>query len=241
MASYFSSITTSSAISNLGTRLSSLRRAITSGEESDDSDNEDCSHVSNALRAYYIENGRPFPPWLPPDPKGHAPAPARVIATTQLPQGGYGQQPGAGAPAAGRSGGLSDLWGDSGSPQPPAAQTSSLRRGRAPPSSHAQLHPPGPSGGLSPRGHSPGTSPMSRPLPSQRAGSYQSIPSNRSSMDGGPSAQERLRARLQGGRSGSAQSGSRNEDGRYGSPVYHDHVARKPLGSPSGDRPWGPR
>ncbi|BDD61757.1 hypothetical protein MPDQ_001694 [Monascus purpureus] len=237
MASYFSSITTSSAISNLGTRLNSLRRAITSGEESDDSDNEDCSHVSNVLRAYYVEKGRPFPPWLPPDPKGHSQTPARMIATSQLPQGGYGQSPT--ATSFGRSGGLSDLWGDSGSsPQAPAAQTSSLRRGRAPASSGQLSVSPGSSGRLSPRGPSPAAS---RPLPSQRAGSFQSVPSHRTSMDGGPSAQERLRARLQGGRSGSAQSApltAKNEDPRYG---YNSPISRKPLGSPSGERMWGSR
>ncbi|THC98175.1 hypothetical protein EYZ11_002331 [Aspergillus tanneri] len=104
----FSSLTSSAAISNLGTRLNSFRRAITLGDEADDPDHEDCSHISNVLRAYYTEKGRPYPAWLPPNPKAPAPSPARVIATTQI-------QPGAGSTTAtstygrGSGGGLGDL------------------------------------------------------------------------------------------------------------------------------------
>ncbi|CDM37404.1 uncharacterized protein N7518_009583 [Penicillium psychrosexuale] len=204
MSSYLSSLTTSSAISGLGSRLTNLRRAITLGDEGDDPDNEDCSHISNALRAYYTEKGRPFPPWLPQDPKGPAPAPSRAIATSQLPSGGYNQ----GSPAnpnSGRSGGLGDLWGDSPTSQASIPQTASLRRGRgAPPLSSANSAPPGPAITLS-QYDSPGSGPSgARPLPSQRAGSHQPV-QNRPNLDragsGGGSAQERLRARLQGGRS----------------------------------------
>ncbi|CAI7665386.1 unnamed protein product [Penicillium glandicola] len=210
MSSYFSSLTTSSAISGLGSRLTNLRRAITLGDEGDDPDNEDCSHISNALRAYYNEKGRPFPPWLPQDPKGPAPAPSRQIATSQLPSAGYNQGPA----NSGRSGGLGDLWGDSPTSQGSIAQTASLRRGRggtAPPLASSNSAPsgpipsPGPAITLS-QSHSPGSgSPAgARPLPSQRAGSHQSSQA-RPNLDrtgsGGGSAQERLRARLQGGRS----------------------------------------
>ncbi|KAJ5201236.1 hypothetical protein N7449_006039 [Penicillium cf. viridicatum] len=207
MSSYFTSLTSSSAISGLGSRLTNLRRAITLGDEGDDPDNEDCSHISNALRAYYAENGRPFPPWLPQDPKGPAPAPSRPIATSQLPSGGYSQGPA--NPNSGRSGGLGDLWGDSPSSQGSIPQTASLRRGRggtAPPLASANSAPPGPAITLS---HSPASSGSpspsgARPLPSQRAGSSQSA-QTRPNLDrvgsGGGSAQDRLRARLQGGRS----------------------------------------
>lgn len=231
MSSYFSSFASSSSISNaLGSRLNSLRRAITLGDEADDPDNEDCSHISNALRAYYTEKGRAFPQWLPPDPKAPVAAPSRVIATTQLPGGGAnGQAPA--AAAYGRGGGLGDLWGDGGAAQPPPQQTASLRRARGaatappltsmhsappgpvssptPPLSHAHSHSPGPSGGLHPAG--------ARPLPSQRAGSQQSArptPDRAGSAAG--SAQERLRARLQGGRSPSPSL---------------DPSVRKPVGS----------
>ena len=60
----------SSYLSNLLTtttgRYNSLRRTLLSSE--DDGDTEDDSHISRALRAYYTEKARPFPPWLPPDP-----------------------------------------------------------------------------------------------------------------------------------------------------------------------------
>ncbi|KAJ5100492.1 hypothetical protein N7456_006544 [Penicillium angulare] len=224
MSSYFSNLTASSSISNvIGSRLNSLRRAITLGDEADDPDNEDCSHISNALRAYYNEKGRPFPPWLPPDPKAPAPN-SRVVATSQPP----GQAPGINY---GRGGGLGDLWGDSGSPQPPASQTTSLRRGRGTPN----VPPPLKSSVSSPAGPVPGSGMLgqahsnpssgslhpagARPLPSQRTGSSQSIQSRTNSGSGG-SAQDRLRARLQGGRSPS--------------PANLDPSVRKPIG----ERRW---
>ncbi|KKK21587.1 hypothetical protein P175DRAFT_0503596 [Aspergillus ochraceoroseus IBT 24754] len=211
MSSYFSSITSSSAISNLGTRLTSLRRAITSGDEADDPDNEDCSHISNVLRAYYTEKGRPYPSWLPPDPKERSQAPSRTIATSNV-------NPNS-SMSSGRGGGLADLWGDSGGAAPPS-QTASLRRGRGAvgsshslptqtPSSHSastSLHPTG-----------------SRPLPSQRAASYQTAPGPLTPappLERATSAQERLRARLHGGRSPSPN--------QY--PGASDPSARKPVG-----------
>ncbi|KAJ5253980.1 hypothetical protein N7497_011080 [Penicillium chrysogenum] len=203
MSSYLTSLTTSSAISGLGSRLTNLRRAITLGDEGDDPDNEDCSHISNALRAYYTEKGRPFPPWLPQDPKGPAPAQSRPIATSQLPSGSYSQGPPANS---GRSGGLGDLWGDSPTSQHSVPQTASLRRGRggaAPPLTSANSAPPAAtfSQSRSPAGSGSSSPSGARPLPSQRAGSHQSSQS-RPNLDragsGGGSAQERLRARLQG-------------------------------------------
>lgn len=233
MTSYFSSLTSSSAISNLGTRLNSLRRAIISGEEVDDLDNEDCSHVSNVLRAYYAEKGRPFPPWLPPDPKSPAPPPSRIVATTQIQPG---QSPGA-ASSYGR-GGLSDLWGDSGSAQPPPSQTASLRRRPGMPN---PMHsaPPATAGSPTSTPTPPPSHPAgARPLPSQRAGSYQTMqpmpssqsaplaPPGRIPLDRASSAQDRLRARLHGGRSPSP-----NLSAGPGSPYYGGNPsARKPVG-----------
>jgi len=247
MTSYFSSITSSSAISNISTRLNSLRRAITSGDEADDPENEDCSHISNVLRAYYTEKGRPFPSWLPPDPKAPAPAPSRTIATTQIQPGAYGQGSAITTSAPGRGGGLSDLWGDSGaSQQPPASQTASLRRGRLTPGSAgaplSTVH-SAPSGSVvTPSSASP-TSPTAhpsgaRPLPSQRAGSYQTIASGQASLERAASAQERLRARLHGGRSPSpAQTPPGGS--QPGSPYYEGGTnpsVRKPVGMPPGRR-----
>lgn len=132
MSSYFSSLKTSSAISNLGTRLNSLRRTITSGDESDDPENEDCSHISNVLRAYYAEKGRALPPWLPPDPKNPTPQPRMVVTQASLQQQQQGvpyhqQQQRPPGSRSGSGGGLGDLWGDSGAPSQPPSQTGSLR------------------------------------------------------------------------------------------------------------------
>ncbi|KAJ5882420.1 uncharacterized protein N7529_001092 [Penicillium soppii] len=221
MSSYLSSFTTSAAISGLGSRLTNLRRAITLGDEGDDPDNEDCSHISNALRAYYNEKGRPYPPWLPADPKAPASAPSRTIATSQLPPGQ--------APAhSGRSGGLGDLWGDSPAQhQQQNPQTASLRRGRGGVASPLAAANSAPSGSFQSPSHSQSHSPSpvsglhgARPLPSQRSGSSQSSQS-RPNLDragsGGGSAQDRLRARLQGGRSPSPNV---------------DPSVRKPVGFP---------
>lgn len=240
MSSYFSSLTSSSAISNLSTRLTSLRRAITLGDEADDPDHEDCSHISNVLRAYYTEKGRPFPTWLPPNPKAPTPSPARTIATTQIQPSAHGSAPVTAMYGRGSGGGLGDLWGDSGSAQPPASQTSSLRRGRGTPGSMGaplaatSSAPPGSI--ATPPSHSP-TPPSlhpggGRPLPSQRGGSYQSVSgpmTGSQPLERAASAQERLRARLHGGRS---PSPGQNPNSRPVSPYYggSDPTARKPVG-----------
>ncbi|KAL1863712.1 hypothetical protein Plec18167_000810 [Paecilomyces lecythidis] len=267
MTSYFASLTSSSAISNLGTRLNSLRRAISSGDEVDDPDNEDCSHISNVLRAYYTEKGRPFPAWLPPDPKAPAPPPPRMVVTqASLQQSGYGQ------PQGGRGAGLSDLWGDSAASQPPPQQqTLSLRRGRAqaPAGTHALSASPSP--GSRPSTATPPPPMGARPLPSRSNQSTQSAPQSRLGLDragsGGSSASDRLRARLQGGsfggsspspppvqspgggpmgssRWGSADSAA--SDSGYGSNPYAGGSAgsgasRRPVGLPSGPKLRGPR
>ncbi|KAJ9200491.1 hypothetical protein DTO164E3_4066 [Paecilomyces variotii] len=269
MTSYFASLTSSSAISNLGTRFNSLRRAISSGDEVDDTENEDCSHISNVLRAYYIEKGRPFPGWLPPDPKAPAAPQPRMVATqAALQQGGYGQ-------AQGRGAGLSDLWGDSTASQPPPQQqTLSLRRGRsqAPAGTHSLSTSPSP--GSRPSTATPPPPMGARPLPSQRGASYQSTqsaPQGRLGLDragsGGSSASDRLRARLQGsfggsspspppaqspgsGPMGSSRWGSTDSaasDSGYGSNPYAGGSAgsgagsRRPVGLPSGPKLRGPR
>jgi hypothetical protein len=150
------------------------------------------------LRNYYTEKGRPFPPWLPPDPKAPAPVVAPVFAgQTQvgsryggITQGGQGQQGGGGSA-------LSSLW-DSGGGGAPA----SLRTGRGGnPFAQQQA-----GGG-------------DRPLPSQRGQSYPSVnvygrdgpsPPPPGSSSGGFSAQERLKQKLWGGgsRTGSPASGA---------------------------------
>ncbi|KAK2747113.1 hypothetical protein FQN57_002368 [Myotisia sp. PD_48] len=218
MTSYFSSIKSSSAISNLSTRFTSLRRAITS-DEIDDPENEDLSHISNVLRTYYTEKGRRLPPWLPPDKKTAANAPAAIA--TQSSFQGYGgnahTSPPPAAPA-GR-GGLGDLWGDSRSTTSlPQQTTASLRAGRGANNGSSHFRPSPTSlpsrpatttpGGRETGGYSNSSSSSSpsgaRPLPSQRAGSHQNTPQQLrpggvDRSHSGASAQDRLRARFQGG------------------------------------------
>jgi hypothetical protein len=135
--------------------------------------------VCRVLRNYYTDKGRPFPAWLPPDPK--APVPVVQQPMYVPPQVGsrYGglSQGGAGAGS-----GFSSLW-DSG---PKQAPQQSLRAGRG------------------------GEDATARPLPSQRAGSYQNTAA--AGVGGGAgagSAQDRLKQRLWGaGRQSPGQTGS---------------------------------
>ncbi|EEQ91604.1 uncharacterized protein BDCG_06724 [Blastomyces dermatitidis ER-3] len=272
MTSYFSSFKSSSAISNFSTRFNSLRRAISSGDETDDPDSEDCSHISNVLRAYYTEKGRRLPPWLPADPKSPAPPTPTVAVATQASFQGYGGAAPPGGPAAGgrgAGGGLGDLWGDpSPARPPPQHQTSSLRLGRNPshqpaPSSSTHLMPspsnaptrPATSASSSRTAGSyfdrqqsrtppPPTATSARPLPSQRAGSYQTSQAAAAQQQGrlgtgierstsGVSAQERLRARLHGGAVSSSPT-------RTPSPEYGRNEPSGGGGQPytGSSRPW---
>lgn len=123
--------------SNLGNRIkSTLRRG---NEEFDDPENEESSHVANALRSYYIEKSQPFPQWLTPDPKGRllspsAPPPLAMSQSHSSTPEFHGRRSEAtprpsyaSANAAPFGGGLSDLWGDSAGSGTPQPQTSSLR------------------------------------------------------------------------------------------------------------------
>ncbi|KAI9685573.1 MAG: hypothetical protein M1822_004431 [Bathelium mastoideum] len=211
----------SAYLSNLLTQTTSkyttLRRALLADDT--DGDTEDDSHVTRVLRAYYTEKGRPFPPWLPPDPKAPQPAPAQYASSSSSVGASYGRLNPAGQMATSRSGGgLSDLW-DSSPQQQSAAQPSSLRRGAArapgPAAMGAGRSAAGGGGGFVDAygaGNEPATS--ARPLPSQKAGSYQSqfaqVAATRAAADsppssagggggaGGGTAQERLKARLWG-------------------------------------------
>ncbi|KAK0383451.1 hypothetical protein NLU13_9362 [Sarocladium strictum] len=186
MASWYSNILTKTT-----SQISNLRTTLLSSEA--DGETEDDTHVCRVLRDYYSEKGRPFPAWLPPDPK--APPPTQPLyaqpAGSQVGSryGGLGQ-----AGATGQQGGFSSLWGDSGAQQqqqqqPPQAPQS-LRSARS-----------SASGPTPQRGGRDDV--MARPLPSQRQGSYQTQQSAQSPapapVGGGSSAQDRLRQRFRGG------------------------------------------
>lgn len=173
-------------LTKTSSQISNLRSTLLSNES--DGDTDDDTHVCRVLRNYYGEKGRPFPPWLPPDPKGPAAPPPPMLT----PQAGarYGNM-GAGAqPQPGAGGGLSSLW-DAPSQAAPPPPPQSLRTQRTP----ASLQPAGDGG--------------RRPLPSQRPGSYQSnqfgrteaasTPPATAGGGAGGSAQDRLRQRLWGG------------------------------------------
>jgi hypothetical protein len=190
MSSFMNNILT-----NTTSRYNNLRRQLLDGET--DGDTEDDSHISRVLRAYYTEKGRPYPQWLPPDPKAPQPAPAQFASSS-------GRQQGQAPQMAGRGGGLSDLWDSPQQPQQPQ-EPLSLRRGPGARGGGAR-----PLQGRAGMGNSltPEPQGQGRPLPSQRAGSYQSNTgqggrphtdaSPPPSAGGGTTAQERLKARLWG-------------------------------------------
>ncbi|KAI5865558.1 Sec1-binding region of Mso1-domain-containing protein [Durotheca rogersii] len=248
MANWYSSIVgaTTSKLSNL-----------LGGEA--DGDTEDDTHVCRVLRSYYTEKGRPFPGWLPPDPKAPPPVAAVYSQPSQVGSryGGLAQPP---------QGGLSSLWDNNPASQP--QDTQSLRRGRGAPASI--------------RNNDPRNSPFRnsdpmigreevqvRPLPSQRAGSHQNVGGY--GKDSGPaptgssgsSAQDRLKQRLFGGNrtvSPTANSpfnpppqpqgssrGGKNNYGGGGSGDYEERFApggmydANPGSSGGGERPGGRR
>ncbi|PTB69546.1 hypothetical protein BBK36DRAFT_1187526 [Trichoderma citrinoviride] len=180
MSSWYSNLVTKTS-----SQISNLRSTLLSSEA--DGDTEDDTHVCRVLRNYYTEKGRPFPNWLPPDPK--APPPQMTQAVYAQSQVGtrYGGLGGAQQPAAG---GLSSLW-DNGPAQPPAQPQvpQSLRAGR-------------------PATTQPGTNSRDELLgrgPAPRAGSY----SGPGPAPAG-SAQDRLKQRLWGTRTTSPSSSNGN-------------------------------
>jgi hypothetical protein len=226
---------TSTWSSTFSSRIATLRKALTKDSEEDDPEHEDCSHVSNVLRAYYTEKGRTFPEWLPPDPK--KPTPAPPLQQNMYSQYGssysqqYSGQTDYNRNSSGGGGGLSDLWDSSPAPQV-APQPHSLRAPR--PIPHALRSHDGSSSSQS--GHAPSYAQQSsaaRPLPSQRAGSFQNAAAANPQAMG---SKDRLRARLQGGGSG------RSSPVPQGQPSYNSNNSYDSSGggSPyvSASEPW---
>lgn len=220
MSSYLSNILT-----NTTSKYNSLRQTLTSSEA--DGDTEDDSHISRVLRAYYTEKSRQLPDWLPPDPRQQRSINTQSVASTftsSLRQGGgsNGSTSTIGQHQQPSKNSLSDLWDQpaqrAASPQPPL----SLRRQAAERSGTSFQGRAREGDGLQAPTHA-------RPLPSQRAGSYQSQMSQYQIAQGqgqgaysdpappqssgglsstsASTAQERLKARLWGSsRNGSSTS-----------------------------------
>ncbi|KYK61650.1 hypothetical protein DCS_02793 [Drechmeria coniospora] len=222
MTSWYSNILTRTT-----SQISSLRATLLSSDA--DGDTEDDTHVCRVLRNYYNDKGRPLPPWLPPDPKAAVPVPQTLYAQPQA-----GSRYGLGAPqqqGGGAAGGpLSSLWDSAGpSSGPPPSRPQNLRAGRSMPvgmmvgTARGGGGGGGGGGGVGVGGGAPPPPPPAsawddgngaRPLPSQRAGSYQ--PAAAGAVPAGTSAQERLRQRFWGGTSSRTQSPLQNSVSQQG-------------------------
>lgn len=214
-----------SYLSSLTSHYNSIKRLLPT-HLSPDSDNTISdpadSHVSRVLRAYYAEKGRPFPPWLGPDP--NAPVKAQPSYVSQSSR----SNPASAASslrASRTGGGLDNLFDDrpsSASSQQEEPLSLRSRRGavKSPAPQQQPLPPP------------PPQKPVARPLPSQKAGSHQRSSESTSSNYSVPpakeqTAQERLRARLGGSRGASpASTPSPNS-------TYDDPMSRSRGGSSS--------
>ncbi|KAL6849253.1 hypothetical protein ACO1O0_008786 [Amphichorda felina] len=193
MTSWYSNLLTKTS-----SQISNLRSTLLSSEA--DGDTDDDTHVCRVLRNYYTEKGRPFPPWLPPDPKAPAqPAIQPLYAQAGGHQGGR-LTPGAHHPQAQQQqqqqqqqgGGLSSLWDNGGAQQQQQpAVPASLRAGGG--------------RGMMQR---PGSGMDDRPGSGQRAGSSYQGSSRETTPSGGASAQDRLRQRLRGARTTSPNQGA---------------------------------
>lgn len=175
-----------------------------------DGDTEDDTHVCRVLRNYYTEKGQAFPAWLPPDPK--APPPPPVVQQPPPSRYGAGLQNSQSA-----GGGLSSLWDKrraegGGASAPPAGV--SARNPFARNNSAAPV---------------PEQAVQARPLPSQRAGSYQTTGS--ADSVGSNRIQDRLKSRLGGGARTVSPSSS---SGPFAPPPQQGSGGGGPYGGRSG-------
>ncbi|KAF4120774.1 TBC1 domain family member 15 [Geosmithia morbida] len=169
MASWYSNLLTKTS-----SQISSLRSTLLASEA--DGDTDDDTHVCRVLRNYYTDKGRPFPPWLPADPKAPPPTPGGSTNVQPLYANGPNARMAAAAGASAPQGNaaLSSLWGDSNA----AAASQSLRATPRMASVVDTVRP-----GLN-------SSPNSYTGP---------VPPRETTPTGGASAQDRLRQRFRGG------------------------------------------
>ncbi|RKF53953.1 putative mfs sugar transporter [Erysiphe neolycopersici] len=162
MSSYFSALLTTTTA-----RVASLRQNLLSTE--DDGETEDDTHLCRVLRSYYTENDRPFPAWLPSDPKT---AQSTISQSTNV-QSNIGSKYGGIASQNTTSTSFASLF-SAGNEQSNPQETSNLRQGRRQPRMRQE-----PTSSDKTNMQDTGNSGMdsskvrSRPLPSAMAGSYQ--------------------------------------------------------------------
>jgi hypothetical protein len=199
MSSYLSGLLTTTT-----SRYASLRSLLPTSLAENDGDTPDDTHLCRVLRAYYVEKGRAFPGWLPPDPR----APQIQMPAYSQPNPNIGAGYGGLNNAAGGGSKLGSLWDSQPAQQQqaPGAGPQSLRQqGRGVSSNSLR-------GGIPareqyrPQQSLPSEQVQARPLPSQRAGTYQTANATPpGSSSGAGTAQDRLKARLWGGnRSGNS-------------------------------------
>lgn len=197
MSSYLSNLLTTTT-----SRYASIKQTLLASEV--DGETEDDTNVCRVLRSYYTEKGRPFPGWLPPDPKAPAPAVQPVYTQPNIGAGYGGFQAQPGGTSSSR---LNSLW-DAG--RGGQVETQSLRSGT--------------SGGRSQRSpfdraQTASEPPVQqRPSPSERTGSYQ--PSTLGGAD-------RLKARFGNKSSTPRATGSNgyNNTNSGGGGSYEDSLA----------------
>ncbi|KAI9785273.1 MAG: hypothetical protein M1816_000459 [Peltula sp. TS41687] len=241
MSSYLSNLLTTTT-----SRYNSLRRTLLSDET--DGDTEDDTHISRVLRAYYTEKARPFPPWLPADPRAPPPKPTPAPFISGSTGRQAPQQYGGGGGRGG--GGLSDLWDSPQRASSSGQEPMSLRRGGGQARAAVAVGSDGGGHLVDPYGGAAGRA-ASQELQGQRSGSLQSNVSRRTgsgddnnyaaptpppttSSSSGTSAQERLKARLLGG----SRSSSPTQSTPIASPPYDNRrdVYGRPGASGGGFR-----
>jgi len=208
----------SSFLNQTTSKYNNLKKALISSEA--DGDTEDDTHISRVLRAYYTEKGRPFPEWLPPDPK--APPPPMPSQYASASTQSLGSQS---SGRWGRSGGLSDLWDAPKQQQPePQGVPQSLR-----PRFAADNGPVQPVGGRSGRFGDlyESSSSGARMAPGSRYSAQDPMPSPAPSAGSGSTTTTKdiLKAKLWGGRTGSptpsSGSGGYAPPPRQASPAFN--------------------
>ncbi|KAJ1329003.1 protein MSO1 [Microdochium nivale] len=226
----------SSLVSTASSKVSNLQRTFLNSET--DGDTEDDTHVCRVLRSYYTEKGKPFPGWLPPDPK--APPPPAAVYSQPASQVGARYGAASGTQQQQQQGGLSSLWDKNPAPQQQQQQdVQSLRRGRAvPPAMRGADTRQNPFRNSDPMGGTGGQGGgrdelQARPLPSQRGGSYQSAnsPAPAPTPSAGGSAQDRLKQRLWGG---GARTTSPSQSGPFNPPAQANNSRPAPSGGNGG-------